>query len=81
MIHAEEIRKNNGQLQFALAALGTNNLQAKTTITKNRAAAVADAHTYQLNLSGERVLVGVATASGFIGVLLWALIRLWLFEP
>jgi len=81
MIHAEEIRKNNGQLQFALAALGATNLQAKTTITKKRAAAVADASVYQLNLSAERVLVGFAAAGGFIGVFTWALIRLWLFEP
>ena len=77
MIHAEPIKKNNGQLQFALAALGT----PKTTITKKRAAAVADAAAYQLTLSGERVLVGFAAAGGFIGVFAWALIRLWLFEP
>jgi len=81
MIHAAEIRKDNGQLQFSLAALGAANPQAKTTILKNRATAVADARTYQLNLSGERVLAGAAAAVGFIGVFMWALIRLWLFEP
>ena len=80
MIHADEIRKNSGQLQLALAALGNAHLQAKT-ITRERAAAVADARVYQLNLSAERVLVGFAAAGGFIGIFTWALVRLWLFEP
>lgn len=81
MIHADEIRKDNGQMQFALAALGAAHLQPKMTISTKRAQAVADARTYQLNLSAERVLVGFAAAGGFIGVFMWALIRLWLFEP
>jgi hypothetical protein len=84
MIHAAEIRKDNGQLQqlqFSLTALGATSLQAKTTISKKRMTAVAHAPTYQLNLSGERVLAGVAAAGGFIGIFMWALIRLWLFEP
>ena len=81
MIRAEEISTNDGQIQFSLAALGVNHLQPKTTISKKRAAAVADASVYQLKLSGERVLIGFAAAGGFIGVFMWALIRLWLFEP
>jgi hypothetical protein len=81
MIHAAEIRKDNGQLQFSLAGLGATSLQAKTTILKKRATAVADARTYQLYLSGDRVLAAVAAAGAFIGVFMWALIRLWLFEP
>jgi hypothetical protein len=81
MTHTAEIRKDNGQLQFSLAVLGATNLQAKTNISKKRATAVADARTYQLNLSGDRVLAAVAAAGGFIGVFIWAVIRLWLFEP
>ena len=81
MIHAEEIRNDNGQLQFALASLGAAHLQPKMTITKERAQAVADARTYELNISAERVLVGFAAAGGFIGIFMWALIRLWLFQP
>lgn len=81
MIHADEIRKDNGQMRFALAALGATHLQGKATIAKKSALTAADASTYQLNLSAERVLVGFAAAGGFIGVFMWALIRLWLFEP
>jgi hypothetical protein len=81
MIHADEIRKDNNQMQFALAALGASNLQAKATIAKKTAVAAANASTYQLNLSAERVLVGFAAAGGFIGIFMWALVRLWLFEP
>ena len=81
MIHADEIRKDNGQMRFALAALGATHLQGKATIAKKSALTAADASTYQLNLSAERVLVGFAAAGGFIGIFMWALIRLWLFEP
>jgi len=81
MIHAEEIRENDAQMQFALAALGAAHLQPRTAISKKWAQAVADARTYELNLSAERVLVGFAAAGGFIGIFMWALIRLWLFEP
>jgi len=81
MIHAEEIRKNNGQMQFALRALGASNLQAKARAAQMPIAVAQDASRYQLELSAERVLVGFAAAGGFLGVFIWALIRLWLFEP
>jgi len=34
----------------------------------------------QLNLSGSDVLFGFASAIAFTGLLLWILLRLWLFE-
>ena len=33
----------------------------------------------QLNLSGSDVLFGFASATAFTGLLLWALLKLWLF--
>jgi hypothetical protein len=81
MIRAEEIRTNGGQIQFSLAALGATGLQTKARSRQMATAVARDANRYELNLSAERVLIGFATAGGFIGVFLWALIRLWLFEP
>jgi hypothetical protein len=78
MIRAEEIRTNGGQIQFSLGATG---LQTKARSRQMATAVARDANRYELNLSAERVLIGFATAGGFIGVFLWALIRLWLFEP
>ena len=76
MIRADEVRKKQDQIEFALAALGAHSLQVK-----GQKAATSNSEARQLSLSADRVLVGLAAAMGFIGIFLWALIRLWLFEP
>ena len=77
MIRVDEVRKSKGQIQFALAALGANSLQVKA----QKAAMTSTGEARQLSLSADRVLLGLAAAVGFMGIFLWALIRLWLFEP
>lgn len=81
MVRANEIRKNNGQLEFSLAVLGTGSLEAKAPGLMKRPGVASNAATRQLTLSAERVLVGLAVSLGFIGAFLWVLVRLWLFEP
>jgi len=34
----------------------------------------------QLNLAASHVLVGLVSAVSFVGIVFWALLRLWLFE-
>ncbi len=81
MMRADEVRKNNGQLEFSPAALGTGGLQVKALAPVNKSAIPSNAVARQLNLSADRVLVGLAASIGFIGAFLWVLVRLWLFEP
>ena len=74
MIRAGEIRKGNGQIQFSLAVLKATQLQPRVKLpspsfTRN-----------EINLSGSQVLVGWLSALCTVGLLLWAFIKLWLFE-
>ena len=77
MIRADEIRKGNGQIQFCLSVLETQ-LQTKLTLRSSNAAPSFTRN--EINLSGSRVLVGSLSALGTVGLLLWAIIKLWLFE-
>lgn len=40
-----------------------------------------DIAVHELNLSGDRVLLGLAIAVFSMGPLLWAFVRYWLFAP
>ncbi len=78
MMQPGEIRQGNGQLDFSLAVLEAAQLQRKmkrvrVNLTPSRASNV-------INLSGSQVLVWSLSALCGIGLLLWAIIRLWLFE-
>ena len=78
MIRPGEIREGNGQLQFSLTVLETAQLQPKLKI--------GSAHPSPslvgkgIDLFGAQVLVGSLSALCIVGLLLWAIIRLWLFE-
>jgi hypothetical protein len=53
-------------------------VQPKPAATRpDQYAAVAQ---FEINLSGSHFLAGFATALCFVGVLLWAVLTLWLFE-
>jgi hypothetical protein len=78
MIRADEIRKGNGQIQFCLTVLETQ-LQPKLTLRSSNPAAPSFARN-EINLSGSQVLVGSLSALGTVGLLLGAIIKLWLLE-
>ncbi len=78
MIAPSEVRKGVGQIGFPLATLEGKKVQPKPVATRlDQDAAVAR---FEINLSGSQLLTGFATALCFMGVLLWALLKLWLFE-
>jgi hypothetical protein len=78
MIRANEIRKGNGQIDFALTVLGRPEYRPK--LRAGNAAVATALPRSGVNLSGSQVFVGLASALCMIGVMLWVVIQLWLFE-
>ena len=78
MIRAGEIRKGNGQIQFSLAVLEAARLQPRVQLS-NANPSPSFTHN-EINLSGSQVLVGSLSALCTVGLLLWAIIKLWLIE-
>jgi hypothetical protein len=76
MIRADEIRNDDNQIRFALSALEIRPLRAKTRVRAG--AAVRAIEPYELNLSGSQLLVGSLSALCTVGLLLWAVLKLWL---
>jgi hypothetical protein len=78
MIRTDEIRKDNGQIEFSLTVLGTAKLRPKPKLRNaNPAASLAR---NEINLSGSQLLVGWLSALCAVSLLLSAIIKLWLFE-
>ncbi len=78
MIRADEIRKGNGQIHFSLSVLETAQLRPKLKLSN---ASPGPSFTRnEINLSGSQVLVGFLCALCTVGLLLWAIIKLWLVE-
>lgn len=81
MIHTDELPKNEGQMQFSLAALEDTRLQPKARVmAEDFAISQRPASPYEINLSGSQILVGLMSALCLVGLLLWGFLRLWLFE-
>lgn len=83
MVRADEIRKGNGQIEFSLTVLGTPEFQPKLKVGNAKIGSAAVATTLPrngLNLSGSQVFIGLGSALCMIGVMLWVVIQLWLFE-
>lgn len=78
MIRAGEIRKGNGQIQFCLAVLEATQLQPRVKLSKANPSPSFTRN--EINLSGSQVLVGSSSALCTVGLLLGAIIKLWLFE-
>jgi len=81
MLHANEVRKGQEQIQFSLAALEGARLQPRPVTIHRQASAAAQRalKPYEINLSVSQVLLGLATAAGSLSLFVWALVRLWLF--
>ena len=78
MIRADEVRKGNGQIEFSLTVLGTPQLQPKQ---KLRSASPSPSFARnEINLPGSQLVAGWLSALCAVGLLLSAIIKLWLFE-
>jgi hypothetical protein len=76
MIRTDEIRKGNSQIQFSLAVLGATQLQPRVKLSNPSPSFTPN----EINLSASQVLVGSISALCTVGLLLWAIIKLWVFE-
>lgn len=79
MIRADEIRNGNGQIKFSLLVLESKHLRLKKDVVADSSA--RSGRTNELRLSAFQVLVACVSAFCVVGLLLWALLKLWLFEP
>jgi len=62
----------------------TNSPTARRVCDPNAVAARTEQEstlTHELSLSGSDILLGLASALAFTGLLLWTLLKLWLFVP
>lgn len=78
MIRADEIRKGLGQIQFSLAVLDT--AQLKPRLIRGVDATTRSFARSEIDFSGSQVLIGFVSALGGVSLLIWAIVRLWLFE-
>jgi hypothetical protein len=78
MIASNEVRNGAGQMEFPLATLANTKVLRKGPAPRlNLEAAISP---IEINLSGSQMLVGLAAGLCFVGLLLWAILRLWLFD-
>lgn len=77
MIRADEIRRGKGQIQFSLTVLESTPLRLGNDAAAGSAPSGAPPG---LSLSGSQVLIGWVSALTAVGLLLWAFLKLWLFE-
>jgi hypothetical protein len=80
MIREGEIRKGSGQIQFSLSVLETTQLRPKLKVGISNPTPSLTLTSNAINLSGSQVLVGWLSALCTVGLGLWAIIQLWLFE-
>jgi len=62
----------------------TNSPVARRVCDPNAVAARTEQEstlTHELSLTGSDILLGLASALAFTGLLLWTLLKLWLFVP
>jgi len=68
-----------GEIEFPPAMLGSG--ETLTEPTKQAPAGIAHSRgQLEIRVSGAQVLVALLSGLGSIGVLVWAIVRLWLFE-
>jgi hypothetical protein len=76
MTRAEGITKEDNQMRFAVSVLEARPPRAKTRTRAGES--VRALERYELNLSGSQLLVGFLSASCAVGLMLWAVLKLWL---
>ena len=79
MLYVEEIRKVKGLIRSLFTGFEPAPVSVRTVARP--AAPVRLQQPSELSLSAAQVLVWFASAFSVTGLLLWAVLRLWLFEP
>ena len=77
MIRADEIRKGGGQIQFSLRVLETTQLCLSEDATSDLARSDTPD---RVRLSSFRVVMERVSVVRALGQVLWAFLKLWLFE-
>jgi hypothetical protein len=78
MIAPGEVRRVAGEIEFPLAAQEDTKVRPKPAAVRLDQNAATPA--FEISLSGAQILAGFASALSFVAIVLWALIKLWLFE-
>lgn len=81
MIRPHEIRKGNSQTQFTLSAIEGVRLESRLVSKNAESATRQRAGIRELAFSVNQILAELVGALFLTGIFLWALVRLWLFEP
>lgn len=79
MIRVEEPRMNAKRIPFLVTSTSADQVAPKTQI--RNAESVRHTAVRELNLTGSQLVVGCMCFLGAIGLVLWAVLKLWLFEP
>ncbi len=78
MIPADAIHENTGQIQVSVRVIDASQLEPAPSIAiTNSESAVKPA---ALDLSGSQVLLAALTGLCAVGLLLWAFLKLWVYE-
>ena len=78
MVRVNEVQEQADSAMLAVPREGTPAWESRAAEAR---VAQETNLTRELNLSGSDVLFGFASTIAITGLLFWALLRLWLFEP
>ncbi|HYT21056.1 MAG TPA: hypothetical protein VEW05_12600 [Candidatus Polarisedimenticolia bacterium] len=79
MIRVEEPRMKAKRIPFLVTWTSADQVAPKTQI--RNAESVRHTAVRELNLTGSQLVVGCMCFLGAIRLVLWAVLKLWLFEP
>jgi hypothetical protein len=81
MLHADEFLKGQDQIQCSLGSLEDAQRLAKPRRVKQTESIRESAlEPHEIRLSGSQLVIALASALGTVCLLIWAFLRLWLFE-
>jgi hypothetical protein len=82
MVRTEEIQAAKSTIEFTLPLIDDRRLEprAKVSTSAELAATLPAFETNAVILSGTQVLWSCFSALSFVGLLLWAILKLWLSE-
>ena len=79
MIRVEETKRNDNRIPFLVTGTSAHQVVPKTQI--RNAESVGHTAFRELNLIGSQLVVKCMCFQGAIRLALWAVLKLWLFEP
>jgi hypothetical protein len=78
-IHVETAERNDKRVPFLVTLTSADQIAPKTQV--RNAESVRHTAVCELNLTGSQLVVGCMCFLGAIRLVLWAVLKLWLFEP